>query len=96
MADLLPTRLCQHIDQLLWKAEVDLENVEDMYLRLGAPGKNRGSGRRSFKYACCPARSLHHKKSDVPHWLRSIPDTFGRRWEGISDEENSRVSLAVL
>ena len=26
---------CQHIDQLLWKAEVDLENVEDMYLRLG-------------------------------------------------------------
>ena len=23
----------QHIDQLLWKAEVDLENVEDMYLR---------------------------------------------------------------
>lgn len=24
----------QHIDQLLWKAEVDLENVEDMYLRL--------------------------------------------------------------
>merc|ERR1712050_123059 len=24
---------CKHIDQLLWKAEVDLENVEDMYLR---------------------------------------------------------------
>merc|ERR1712113_432950 len=24
---------CKHVDQLLWKAEVDLENVEDMYLR---------------------------------------------------------------
>jgi len=24
---------CKQIDQLLWKAEVDLENVEDMYLR---------------------------------------------------------------
>merc|ERR1712070_1109883 len=24
---------CKNIDQLLWKAEVDLENVEDMYLR---------------------------------------------------------------
>ena len=23
----------KHVDQLLWKAEVDLENVEDMYLR---------------------------------------------------------------
>ncbi|OLP74152.1 hypothetical protein AK812_SmicGene46393 [Symbiodinium microadriaticum] len=27
------TAACKHIDQLLWKAEVDLENVEDMYLR---------------------------------------------------------------
>eukprot|EP00931_Biecheleriopsis_adriatica_P079014 TRINITY_DN5242_c0_g1_i1.p1 TRINITY_DN5242_c0_g1~~TRINITY_DN5242_c0_g1_i1.p1 ORF type:complete len:712 (-),score=215.57 TRINITY_DN5242_c0_g1_i1:264-2336(-) len=27
------TSACKHIDQLLWKAEVDLENVEDMYLR---------------------------------------------------------------
>jgi len=27
------TVACKHIDQLLWKAEVDLENVEDMYLR---------------------------------------------------------------
>merc|ERR1712232_1123499 len=24
---------CKNIDQLLWKAEGDLENVEDMYLR---------------------------------------------------------------
>lgn len=24
---------CKHVDQLLWKAEVDLENVEDMYMR---------------------------------------------------------------
>merc|ERR1711988_1244947 len=24
---------CKQVDQLLWKAEVDLENVEDMYLR---------------------------------------------------------------
>ena len=30
---LVKLRVCQHIDQLLWKAEVDLENVEDMYLR---------------------------------------------------------------
>lgn len=27
------TAACKHIDQLLWKAEVDLENVEDMYFR---------------------------------------------------------------
>merc|ERR1712151_1063529 len=27
------TAACKQIDQLLWKAEVDLENVEDMYLR---------------------------------------------------------------
>jgi len=27
------TAACKHIDQLLWKAEVDLENVEDMYVR---------------------------------------------------------------
>merc|ERR1719161_3051314 len=24
---------CKQVDQLLWKVEVDLENVEDMYLR---------------------------------------------------------------
>jgi len=27
------TQVCKQIDQYLWKAEVDLENVEDMYLR---------------------------------------------------------------
>jgi len=35
---------CRQIDQLLWKAEVDLENVEDMYERFTTNNKGTATG----------------------------------------------------
>lgn len=70
---------CKHIDQLLWKAEVDLENVEDMYLRHIDNQRDTATAfsvsiadmnQRLTRAASDVEDAISKKFDEVRHWFR--------------------------
>merc|ERR1719277_2944648 len=73
------TAACKHVDQLLWKAEVDLENVEDMYLRHIDNQKETVTAfsvsiadmnQRLTRAASDVEETLNNKISEMKRWFR--------------------------